>query len=104
MNFDIMNPQLLNFLTGWSQLAALWAITVAVLTVLIHIVFAVAVYRDATRLDRTRTLIIVGPGIWCIATLLGGVITAAIYWAMHHSRLNPDIPITPTETTETEET
>ena len=26
MNFDIMSPQLLNFLTGWSQLAALWAI------------------------------------------------------------------------------
>ena len=100
MNFDIMSPKLLNFLTGWSQLAALWAIAVAVLTVLIHIIFAVAVYRDAIRLDRTRTLIIVGPAIWCIATLLGGVITAAIYWAMHHSRLNPDIPITATETEE----
>ena len=67
MNFDIMSPQLLNFLTGWSQLAALWAIGFAVLTVLTHIVFAIAVYRDATRLDRTRALIIVGPGIWCIA-------------------------------------
>ena len=32
MNFDIMT-QLLNFLTGWSQLAALWAIGFAVLTV-----------------------------------------------------------------------
>ena len=102
MNFDIMSPQLLNFLSGWGQLVALWAIAVTVLTVLVHIVFAVAVYRDATRLDRTRALIIVGPGIWCIATLLGGVITAAIYWAMHHSRLNPDIPIAATETAEEE--
>ena len=100
MNFDIMSPNLLNFLTGWGQLAALWAIGFAVLTVLIHIVFAVAVYRDATQLDRTRALVIVGPGIWCIATLLGGVITAAIYWAMHHSRLNPDILIASTETEE----
>ena len=100
MNID---SNLLGFLAGWGQLAALWAIGVAVLTVLIHIVFAIAVYRDATRLDRTRALIIVGPGIWCIATLIGGVITAAIYWGMHHSRLNPDIPIASTETTETEE-
>ena len=84
-------------------LGGLWGIAVVILTVLIHIVFAIAVYRDATRLDRVRTLIIAGPAIWGIATLIGGVITAAIYWAMHHSRLNPDIPIAPTETTETEE-
>ena len=78
----------------------LWTIGFSILTVLIHIVFAIAVYRDATRLDRTRALIIVGPGIWCIATLLGSVITAAIYWAMHHSRLNPDVPMASTETEE----
>ena len=84
-------------------LGGLWGIAAVILTVLIHIVFAIAVYRDATQLDRVRTLIIAGPAIWGIATLIGGVITAAIYWAMHHSRLNPDIPIAPTETTETEE-
>ena len=103
MNLDIMSPQFLNFLSQWGQLAALCGVGFALLTVLIHIVFAVAVYRDAVRLDRTRALIIVGPGIWCVATLVGGVITAAIYWAMHHSRLNPDIPIAATETTEIEE-
>ena len=97
MNFDIMSPKFLNFLSGWSQLATLSAIVVTVLTILINIVFAIAVYRDAVRLDRTRTLIIVGPVIWGIATLFGGVVTAAIYWAMHHSRLNPDIPIAATE-------
>ena len=88
------------FLAAWSQIVGLWAIGVAILTVLIHGVFAIAVYRDALRLDRTRTLIIVGPAIWGIATLVGGVVTAAIYWAMHHSRLNPDIPIASTETEE----
>ena len=91
------------FLAALGQITVLWSIVGAVLAILVHIVFAVAVYRDATQLDRTRGLIIVGPGIWCIATLIGGVITAAIYWAMHHSRLNPDIPIASTETTETEE-
>ncbi len=103
MDLDIMSPNLLTFLSQWSQLAALWAIGTAILTILIHIIFAIAVYRDAVRLDQTRTLIIAGPMIWGIATLFGGVVTAAIYWAMHHSRLNPDIPIAPTETTETEE-
>ena len=100
MNID---SNLLGFMSQWAQLAALWGIGFAILTVLIHIVFAVAVYRDAIRLDRTRALIIVGPAIWGIATLIGGVITAAIYWAMHHSRLNPDTPIAAIETTETEE-
>ena len=107
MKFNITDSEftgLFAFLAAWSQVVGLWAVGIAILTVLIHIVFAIAVYRDATRLDRTRALIIVGPGIWCIATLISGVITAAIYWAMHHSRLNPDIPIAATETTETEET
>lgn len=88
------------FLAAWSQVVGLWVIGVGILTVLIHIVFGIAVYRDAVRLNRTRNLIIVGSGIWCIATLVGGVITAAIYWAMHHSRLNPDIPIAATENEE----
>ena len=107
MKFNITDSEftgLFAFLAAWGQVVGIWAVGIAILTVLIHIVFAIAVYRDATRLDRTRALIIVGPGIWGIATLISGVITADIYWAMHHSRLNPDIPIAATETTETEET
>ena len=91
------------FTALFGVLGGLVGIAVVVLTALVHIVFAIAVYRDATELDRVRTLIIAGPAIWGIATLIGGVVTAAIYWAMHHSRLNPDIPIASTETTETEE-
>ena len=102
MNLNIMDLDS-GFLGALRSVTVLWGIVSAVLIILVHIVFAIAVYRDAIRLDRTRTLIIVGPGIWGIATLLGGVITAAIYWAMHHSRLNPDIPMASIETTETEE-
>ena len=80
------------------------SIGIAVLASLVHIVFAVAVYRDATQLNRSQALIIagVGPVIWCLATLIGGVITAGIYWAMHHSRLNPAIPAASPESDETE--
>lgn len=102
MNFNITNFDS-GFWGALSSVTVFWGIVVAVIGILVNIVFAIAVYRDAVRLDQTRTLIIAGPMIWGIATLFGGVVTAAIYWAMHHSRLNPDIPIAPTETTETEE-
>lgn len=94
----------LSFMKSWSEINLFWSVGVAILTVLVHIVFAVAIYRDATRLNREQALVIagVGPAIWCVATLVGGVITAAIYWAMHHSRLNPTIPTSATESDETE--
>ena len=91
------------FLGALSSITIFWGVVISVIGILIKIVFAIAVYRDAVRLDRTRTLIIAGPAIWGIATLFGGVVTAAIYWAMHHSRLNSDIPVTSTETAETED-
>ncbi len=62
------------------------------LTIIIHICFAVAVSADAGSLPDGRKPIFVGPGIWCLATLLGGVFVAAVYWAMHHSRLNDAVP------------
>ena len=99
MKFNITNFDN-GFLGALSSVTVFWGVVVAVLAILVNIVFAIAVYRDAARLDRTRMLIITGPVIWGIATLFGGVITAAIYWAMHHSRLNPDIPIASTENEE----
>ena len=65
MKFNITDSEftgLFAFLAAWGQVVGLWAVGVAILTVLIHIVFAIAVYRDAIRLDRTRALIIVGSG------------------------------------------
>ena len=96
MNFNITDLDS-GFLEALGSITVSWGIVAAVLGILVKIVFAIAVYRDAVRLDRTRALIIVGPAIWGIATLFGGVVTAAIYWAMHHSRLNSDIPIASTE-------
>ncbi len=71
---------------------AFWAIII-----IIHFCFAVAVLDDAGRLPAGRKPIFVGPGIWFLATLFGGVFVAAAYWAMHHSRLNDAVPVTQPE-------
>lgn len=77
---------------------SLWPIGIGVLTVLVHLIFANAVYGDAKQLRRQPVL--VGPTMWFLATLVGGVITAGIYWAMHHSRLNQTADEPPLETEE----
>ena len=71
-----------------------WIIVVGVLTIIVNVTFAVAVYRDAKRIGIP---ILVESRIWLIATLIGGIVTAAIYWVLHHSRLNPSIPGTTAE-------
>ena len=104
MKFNVTDSDWFAFMKIWSEINLFWSVGVAILTVLVPIVFAVAVYRDATRLNCGQALVIagVGPIIWCVATLVGGVITAGIYWAMHHSRLNSAIPVSFAESNETE--
>lgn len=55
---------------------------------LLHVIFAGAVARDAGTLYKMgqRPALVSGPS-WAFATLIGGVITAAIYWFIHHSTL-----------------
>ncbi len=83
MNFDFDGTV---FPVGIAGLSFLAVIAFWVLTAIVHITFAVAVYRDANRLGSP---VFVGAGIWLIATLIGGVFVAAIYWAIHRSGLNP---------------
>jgi len=54
-----------------------------IFSIIIHIAFCIGVYRDA----KNMKTIFVGPGIWALATLLGGVFTAVAYWIVHHSSL-----------------
>lgn len=54
----------------------------------LHLIFAGAVARDAASLtQRGQCLALVSAGTWAFAALLGGVITVAIYWFIHHSTL-----------------
>ena len=64
------------------------------ITIIIHIAFTVAVHRDAAALNRKGTgTLYVGPVVWCLSVLLGGVFLAAIYWVIHHSDLRRTEPI-----------
>ena len=73
------------------------AICSVVIIIVVHISFAVAVFRDATSLPASRKPISVSPTIWFLAILLGGIFITTLYWIMHHSRLNQSVAATPPE-------
>ncbi|STX29610.1 Uncharacterised protein [Legionella beliardensis] len=59
-----------------------------IINALLHVLFAGAVARDAGSLNKTgQRLALVSAPSWAFATLLGGVVTAAIYWFIHHSTI-----------------
>ncbi len=80
---------------GLVNLGVIWVVSIGLLTIIVHLTFAAAVLKDAQRHEKP---IFVLPGVWFIATLLGGVFVAAVYWALHHSSLNPSNSETPIET------
>jgi len=59
---------------------------ILLVNVVLHIIFAGAVAKDAGALHKRgqKTLLVSGH-TWAFAALVGGVVTAAIYWFMHHS-------------------
>jgi hypothetical protein len=74
-----------------AQLMALWVIAVWVITAVVHVGFACAVLIDTGHMERRLRCkpFLVGGIMWALATLLGGVFVAAIYWLIHHSTLRP---------------
>jgi len=53
--------------------------------ILVHVFFAIGVYRDTKKMKRIE---LVGPVIWTLATLIGGVFVATAYWLLNRSILN----------------
>lgn len=55
---------------------------------MLHILFAGAIARDAGNLYKLgQRPALVSAATWAFATLIGGVITATVYWFIHHSTL-----------------
>ncbi len=69
---------------------AFWSFFFVIVVAIVHISFAIGIYRDA---KQRGSAIFVQAEIWLIATLLGGIIVTIAYWLMHHSRLNPAIAV-----------
>lgn len=70
-----------------NQLETLQYLLVLVSSIL-HVLFAGAVAKDAGKLQRAGFHpAMVSGATWAFATLIGGVVTAAIYWFIHHSSL-----------------
>ena len=75
---------------AFGGLTQLLAIASLVLNFLLHLFLTIGVYSEASdRSIRGRKLWFIGPFLWAFATFVGGVLTAAIYWLMHHSTLGP---------------
>ncbi len=63
--------------------SALWLILI--LQIILHLIFAAAVAKDAGLiLKQGRTTWLVSGMTWALATLLGGVFVAALYWFIHY--------------------
>lgn len=79
---------MLNNLTHYSQQIQTFQFILLVVNILVHIFFASAVAKDSGRLVKggIKPLMVTGM-VWALATLLGGVMIAAIYWLLHHSKL-----------------
>lgn len=61
------------------------SVMILVVSAIIHVIFAGAVAKDAGHLhEKGFPTQLVSPMTWGIATLVGGVLVAAIYWFMHH--------------------
>ncbi len=61
-------------------------IIATIITAVVNIFFAIAIFHDATeRHDHDNYIWFVHPVVWALATLVGGVFAAAIYWALHYA-------------------
>jgi sterol desaturase/sphingolipid hydroxylase (fatty acid hydroxylase superfamily) len=70
-----------------TQIASLQFLLLLINLVL-HIIFAGAVAKDAGQMQKLGEKTALVNGVtWAFATLVGGVLIAVFYWFIHHSKL-----------------
>ena len=69
------------------SLGGAWAIVSLILYIVVSVIAAVAVYRDAK--ERTESELFLGlePIWWAAMTLIGAIMGVAAYWLIHYSTL-----------------
>lgn len=63
----------------------------AITGAVVHILLSLWVYDDARRLlieTRDNAALVTRPWVWLFATLVGGIMTLAVYWLIHRSTLS----------------
>ena len=81
---------MMDFVSGQlSQMAVHINLIIIILTVIVHLMFAAGVAKDVGNFHKRNILPQLVPGaIWVLATVIGGVWVALIYWLVHHSSLS----------------
>ncbi len=60
-------------------------------SIIVHLALTMAVWQDASRFDHDgHPTFFVGPFLWALMTLMGGLLVVTVYWLMHHSTLRRD--------------
>lgn len=77
-----------NFIGQFSTQIQNLQLLLLLINAVLHVIFAGAVAKDAGDLYKIgQKTAMVSAGTWAFATLIGGVIVAAIYWFIHHSTI-----------------
>ena len=86
-----MQPTTINFTTpssGAHDVLTFVAFAALAVTVLVHLMIAVAVMIDTVAIQkRGVSLLFFGPMGWTFIGLMTGLLGLAAYWLMHHSSL-----------------
>lgn len=73
---------------GNKSVNAIFVLTllIGIVTFVINVIFTAGVLSDGERLRKAGRDTVIAPyWAWAMATLIGGVFAAAIYWLLHHS-------------------
>lgn len=74
----------------FGQFGFVYVLAMAISSFLLHLFLTIGVYNECSeRSIRGRKVWFIGPFFWAFATFFGGIVTAAIYWVLHHSTLSP---------------